>query len=125
MQPTSEQVSKALDGILNSLEVYNLDGLVETVGATNIMLYREAFAAYEEGDAQKLRQLAATNLNDNFCRSLGYAVSAKLKPELPTVTVVLAEAARAAADFVRDCEMKRLSSVIANALSQEAMPISA
>lgn len=102
---TASPIETALEGVLSSL------------GTPTEDLHKEALQAYENGDAAKLRRLAASNLADNFCRSLGYAVSAKLKPELPTVAVVLAEAARAAADFTRDREMQRLSQVIAEALS--------
>jgi hypothetical protein len=35
-------------------------------------------------------------------RSLGYLISAKSTPDLPTVAVVLAEAAQAAANYARE-----------------------
>jgi hypothetical protein len=93
-----------------------LAAILGTLGAPEITLHKEALEAYQSGDADKLRLLAATNLGDHFCRSLGYAVSAQTKPGLPTVAVVLAEAARAAADFAREREMQKLSKAIADAL---------
>ncbi|MBE9138513.1 hypothetical protein IQ254_15160 [Nodosilinea sp. LEGE 07088] len=44
--------------------------------------------------------------------SLGYLISAKSKPELPTVAVVLAEAARAAADYARERTIDQLNQKI-------------
>jgi hypothetical protein len=55
---------------------------------------------------------------------MGYLISAKLKPDLPTVAVILAEAARAAADYRKDCTMAQLSSLIGAALSKEVAKIS-
>lgn len=96
-----------------------LDAILQTLGTPNTKLHTKALSAYESGDSDGLRVLAATNLGDHFCRSLGYAVSAKTKPGLPTVAVVLAESARAAADFAREREMTRLSKAIADALQPE------
>jgi hypothetical protein len=102
---TSSPIETALEAILQALG--NPDGPV----------HREAIAAYEANDAGKVRKLAASHLEDHYCRSLGYAISAKLKPDLPTIAVVLAEAARAAADYAREREMKRLGEIIGNALN--------
>ena len=96
-----------------------LDAILETLGIPETPLHKEALDAFNNDDANKLRLLAATHLGDHFCRSLGYAVSAKTKPEIPTVAVVLAESARAAADFAREREMNKLSKAIANALSPD------
>lgn len=97
-----------------------LSAILSTLGAPDTALHQEALEAYQSGDADKLRLLAATNLGDHFCRSLGYAVSAKTKPGLPTVAVVLAEAARAAADFTRERELQKLSTAIADALESQS-----
>jgi hypothetical protein len=94
-----------------------LDGILETLGEADNPVHQEAFAAYESGDSSKVRKLAASNLEDHYCRSLGYLISAKLKPELPTIAVVLAEAARAAADFARERELIKLNKVLAEALN--------
>lgn len=96
-----------------------LEAILSTLGESTVPLHQEALEAYQAGNADKLRLLAATNLGDHFCRSLGYAVSAKTKPGLPTVAVVLAESARAAADFAREREMQKLSAAIADALKPE------
>jgi len=94
-----------------------LEGILETLGDPSSPVHQEAIAAYEANNAGQVRKLAASNLDDHYCRSLGYLISAKMKPDLPTIAVVLAEAARAAADFAREREMKRLGEIIGNALS--------
>ncbi|MEM1307943.1 MAG: hypothetical protein AAGF98_00325 [Cyanobacteria bacterium P01_H01_bin.153] len=105
---------------MNESAVHNaLEAILDTLGEPNSTLHQDALEAYQSGDTDKLRLLAATNLGDHFCRSLGYAVSAKTKPGLPTVAVVLAESARAAADFAREREMQKLSAAIADALKPE------
>jgi hypothetical protein len=98
-----------------------LAAILSCLGEPDTTLHQDALEAYQSGNADKLRLLAATNLGDHFCRSLGYAVSAKTKPGLPTVAVVLAEAARAAADFTRERELQKLSKAIADAL--ESQPV--
>ncbi len=73
-----------------------------------------ALEAFHRADDSTIRVLAASNLADSYCRSLGYLISApKL---LPTTPVILAEAARAAADHRRDQTMGTLSKTIAVAL---------
>lgn len=94
-----------------------LEGILETLGERTLPIHQEAYKAYEAGDSKAVRRLAASNLEDHYCRSLGYLISAKLKPDLPTIAVVLAEAARAAADYSRERELKRLNKVLAEALS--------
>lgn len=105
--PSPEAILTAVHGILAEL------------GEPETALHAEALKAFETGNADHLRTLAASNLDDNYCRSMGYLISAKLKPDLPTVAVVLAEAARAAADHRRDITMRTLSSVIAESLKRE------
>jgi hypothetical protein len=94
-------------------------GILAELGKPETVIQSQALAALESGNADKLRLLAASNLADNYCRSLGYLISAKLKPDLPTVAVILAEAARAAADHRKDFTMAQLSGLIAEALSRE------
>lgn len=106
---------------MNEAAVHDaLTAILNTLGEPKVTLHQDAIAAYQSGDADKLRLLAATNLGDHFCRSLGYAVSAKTKPGLPTVAVVLAESARAAADFAREREIQKLSKAIADALRSQS-----
>jgi hypothetical protein len=109
--PTPEAVLTAVHGILAEL------------GEPETALHSEALAAFESGNADALRILAATNLADNYCRALGYLVSAKTKPELPTVAVILAEAARATADHRKDTAMTQLSSLISEALCKQKIAV--
>ena len=104
----------APEAILNAVH-----GILTELGEPKTALHDEALKAFETGNADQIRTLAASNLDDNYCRSMGYLISAKLKPDLPTVAVVLAEAARAAADYRRDITMRTLSSVIAESLKRE------
>jgi|GEM_PF-359249 len=99
-------------------------GILAELGEPETTLHSEALAAFESNNADRLRLLAASNLGDNYCRSMGYLISAKLKPDLPTVAVILAEAARAAADYRKDCTIAQLSSLIGAALSKEVAKIS-
>ena len=96
-----------------------LEAVLETLGEPdlNSPAHLNSFTAYQAGDAAAVRRFAASNLEDHYCRSLGYLISAKLKPDLPTIAVVLAEAARAAADYAREREMKKLGAILAEALS--------
>lgn len=94
MTPTKKQVQKVVDTILGVLGEPSTDN------------QKNAIAAFKEGDYDKVRRLAATNLDDYYCKSLGYLGSAfKL---LPTTDTILAESARAAADY-RASEVKRQS----------------
>ncbi|WP_392533801.1 hypothetical protein [Nostoc sp. C117] len=71
--------------------------------------------AFIEGDYQTVKRLAATNLSDNFCKSLGYLGGAlKLTPNTDTI---LAESARAAAEFDKERTLKKLGNAIAQALN--------
>lgn len=73
------------------------------------ILAQKLWMLFSGGDVGLLRLLAATNLDDHYLQSLGYLISAKLKPDLPTVAVVLAEAARAAADYARERTIDQLN----------------
>jgi hypothetical protein len=102
---TEEKVLQAVNAILEGL------------GTPSTELHQEALEAFQNGDADALRLLAATNLGDHYLRSLGYLVSAKTKV-MPTTPVVLAEAARAAADYSRERTMETLGAAIKNAIGQ-------
>ena len=103
MQPTTERVNQAINAIL------------ETLGNPENDLHSKALAAFQEGDYQTVKRLAATNLSDYYCKALGYLGGAlKLTPNTDTI---LAESARAAADFVKEKTLARLGTEIAKALS--------
>lgn len=100
---TKECVQKAVDAIL------------ETLGKPETNLHQEALTAFHSGDYGAVKRLASTNLSDCYCKSLGYLGSAlKLTPNTDTI---LAESARAAADFVRDRTLERLGKAINDALN--------
>lgn len=98
----SERVNKAVEVILAAL------------GEPEKDLHTEAFAAFQRGDHQIVKRLAATNLSDCYCKALGYLGGAlKLTPNTDTI---LAESARAAADFVKEKTLAQLGAEIAKAL---------
>lgn len=95
-----------------------VDAILRVLGDPTTGLHAEALKAFKDGDHQRVKRLASTNLGDHFCRSLGYLGSAlKLTPNTDTI---LAEAARAAADFAKDRTLIELGDAIRTALSQEA-----
>lgn len=99
---TQERVNQAVDAIL------------EVLGEPEDELHRKALEAFRCQDYQLVKRLAATNLSDYFCKSLGYLNGAfKLSPNTDTI---LAESARAAADFVRERTLAQLGAKIAQAL---------
>jgi hypothetical protein len=98
----SERVNKAVEAIL------------EALGEPNNDLHKEALNAFHRGDHQVVKRLAATNLSDYYCKALGYLGGAlKLTPNTDTI---LAESARAAADFTKERTLARLGAEIAKAL---------
>jgi hypothetical protein len=102
-EPTMERVNRAIEAIL------------ETLGKPENNLHSEALSAFHRGEYQTVKRLAAINLSDCYCKSLGYLGGAlKLTPNTDTI---LAESARAAADFVREKTLARLGSKLAEALS--------
>lgn len=102
-EPTLEGVNQAVNAIL------------ETLGSPENDLHSKALAAFQSGDYQTVKRLAATNLSDYYCKALGYLGGAlKLTPNTDTI---LAESARAAADFTREKTLIRLGTEIAKALS--------
>lgn len=88
--------------------------ILETLGEPNTELHSRAMTAFQSGDHQTVKRLASTNLSDYYCKALGYLGGAlKLTPNTDTI---LAESARAAADFVRERTLARLGMEIAKAL---------
>lgn len=99
---TTEKVQLAVNSIL------------ETLKEGNNILHSEALSAFKNSNHDRVKRLASTNLSDSYCRSLAYLGSAlKLTPNTDTI---LAEAARAAADFAKERELARLSQAIHDAL---------
>ncbi len=99
---TKERVQQAVNAIL------------ETLGKPETDLHQKALKAFHSGDYGVVKRLSSTNLSDCYCKSLGYLGSAlKLTPNTDTI---LAESARAAADFVRDRTLNSLGKAISNAL---------
>ena len=78
-------------------------------------LHTQAHTAFTRGDYQTVKRLASTNLSDNYCKALGYLGGAlKLTPNTDTI---LAESARAAADFAKERVLKQLGNAISVALN--------
>ena len=93
-----------------------VDAIIETLGKPENKLHSEALEAFQRGDYQTVKRLAATNLNDYYCKALGYLGGAlKLTPNTDTI---LAESARSAADFVREKALAQLGAEIAKALGE-------
>lgn len=100
-----KQVNKAIEAILKVL------------GEPEKDLHREALSAFQRGEYQVGKRLAATNLSDYYCKALGYLGGAlKLTPNTDTI---LAESARAAADFAREKTLAHLSMEINQALTKQ------
>jgi hypothetical protein len=100
--PTKEQVETAIQAIF------------EVLGEPSASLHQEALKAFQEGDFQRCKRLAATHLSDNYCKALSYLGGAlKLTPNTDTI---LAEAARAAAEFNKEDTLKKLGDAIAQAM---------
>lgn len=100
---TAGQVTEAINAILDVL------GTPETNSQV------DALSAFHKNDHQTVKRLASTNLSDNYCKSLGYLGGAlKLTPNTDTI---LAESARAAAEFNKERTLKRLGNAIAAALN--------
>lgn len=99
---TLERVTKAVEAILDVL------------GTPETELHQQALSAFQCGEYQIVKRLAATNLSDHFCKSLGYLGGAlKLTPNTDTI---LAESARAAAEFVKERTLNQLGREIAEAM---------
>jgi hypothetical protein len=91
-----------------------VSAIIETLGKPETDLHTQALEAFQRGDHQIVKRLASTNLDDYYCKALGYLGGAlKLTPNTDTI---LAESARAAADFVREKTLAHLGNEIAKAL---------
>lgn len=100
---TLERVNQAVTAIL------------EVLGTPETDLHTKALTAFQSGDHQTVKRLASTNLSDYYVKSLGYLGGAlKLTPNTDTI---LAESARAAADFAKEKALKQLGNAIAQALN--------
>lgn len=77
---------------------------------------RAALEAFKAGQADGVRVAAATNLDDAYCKALGYMVSIAKRP--PTLAVLLAESARAIADVQRERAIVELEKTIKAAFGQ-------
>lgn len=98
---TKEQVQEVVNAILG------------TLGTPKNSLHREAREAFIKGDYQRVELLASTNLYDFYCKSLAHLGRAfELASDTPTI---LAESARAAADFSREKILLKLGSDIKSA----------
>ena len=91
-----------------------VEAILEILGEPETDLHKQAFSAFKSGDHQRVKRLASTNLSDYYCKALGYLGGAlKLTPNTDTI---LAESARAAADFAREKTLVHLGNAIAHAL---------
>lgn len=99
---TKEKVQQAVDAIL------------QVLGKPEKELHKQAYNAFAQGNYGAVKRLASTNLSDYYCKSLGYLGGAlKLTPNTDTI---LAESARAAADFSKEQVLSRLGNEIKSAL---------
>ena len=100
---TAEKVNQAVAAIL------------EVLGQPETDLHTRALSAFQSGDYQTVKRLAATNLSDYYVKSLGYLGGAfKLTPNTDTI---LAESARSAAEFVKEKALNQLGNAIAASLN--------
>lgn len=90
---------------------------LDQLGAPWTDAQQKALSAFKSGSADGVRVAAATNLDDPFCKALGYMASIAKKP--PTLAVLLAESARAIADTNRARTIAQLEGAIASAFSME------
>ena len=101
-QITKEQVQGAVDAIL------------EVLGLPANTAQEEALEAFQRGDYQRVKRIAATNLGDFYCKALSYLPGAyKLTPNTDTI---LAEAARSAAEVAKNRVLTQLGTAIAESL---------
>ena len=89
--------------------------LLAELGDPWLPVHEKALEAVKAGDAETLRLLSATNLEDSFCRACGYMASIPKLP--PTVAILIAESARAIADAHKERTTYRLNSIVSEMLS--------
>ena len=85
--------------------------ILAELGEPQTPAQEKALTLFQSGEIEELRLVAASSLSDNYCKALGYLGGAT-KPN-PAVAVVLAEAARAAAEVRKDRTLDKLSAAIA------------
>lgn len=92
-----------------------VDAIVKVLGTPENDLHLHALSAFRSGDYQTVKRLASTNLSDYYVKALGYLGGAlNLTPNTDTI---LAESARAAADFAKEKALHQLGEAIASALN--------
>ncbi|PZO52490.1 MAG: hypothetical protein DCF15_13660 [Phormidesmis priestleyi] len=91
-----------------------IEKLLAELGEPWLPVHEQALEAVKSGDAETLRLLSATNLDDSFCRACGYMASIPKLP--PTVAILIAESARAIADAQRERAIHRLNVITAELL---------
>lgn len=107
---TAAQLELTLDKVNEAVQA-----ILDVLGSPESELHKRALAAFQAGDHQTVKRLASTNLSDYYCKALGYLGGAlKLTPNTDTI---LAESARAAADFSKEKTLARLGAEIEKALS--------
>lgn len=89
--------------------------LLAELGEPWLPVHEQALEAVKSGDAETLRFLSATNLDDSFCRACGYMASIPKLP--PTVAILIAESARVIADAQKERATYNLNAVITELLS--------
>lgn len=89
--------------------------LLAELGEPWLPIHHQALDAVKAGDAETLRLLSATNLDDSFCRACGYMASIPKLP--PTFAILIAESARAIADAQKERAIYNLNIVVAELLN--------
>jgi hypothetical protein len=84
--------------------------LLAELGEPWLPVHRQALEAVAASNAETLRILSATNLDDSFCRACGYMASIPKMP--PTIAILIAESAWAIADAQRERTIHSLNTVI-------------
>lgn len=82
-----------------------IQAILEVIGEPQNGWQQQAFDEYQEGDIV-VKETAASNLNDYYCKCLGFLVAVKSSPNPPQK--VLSSAARAAADHVHFLTLQKL-----------------
>jgi hypothetical protein len=88
--------------------------LLAELGDPWLPVHSQALEAIAADDAETLRVLSATHLDDSFCRACGYMASIPKLP--PTIAILIAESARAIADAQRERAIYQLNTIIAELL---------
>ncbi|MEL6351579.1 MAG: hypothetical protein AAFR58_07435 [Cyanobacteria bacterium J06627_28] len=89
--------------------------LLTELGEPWLPIHHQALVAVKDGEANTLRFLTATNLDDSFCRACSYMASIPKMP--PTVAILIAESAGAIADAQKERAIHRLNIVTTELLA--------